>query len=168
MMKHTLIDALQEDEDYRQPNMFGLNIDESTVGVRNLFAVGGSVTTNSIDSIQDRYAVTISISPYKKFDGKAYNKYDNSSQEKIILSLLEPYNSMFCLKERQFELTKKGNVHLHMWVTSKLSTLEIMQIEFKLLGGYKKDKDDQCFYFKSIFYLSGWEEYINKNNIINQ
>lgn len=117
------------------------------------------------------YAFTISLSIYKKFPchpRKIWDNYSESDQEDILIAAIQEAISDLDLDPHYvFELTKKGNKHVHGWFYSDECNMLLFQHRIeKALGVPANTKNPHnqitCYIEKTEYHQRNWLMYCAK------
>lgn len=121
----------------------------------------------SVASRTNTYGISFNISPYRKIDGKMYQKYKYDEQCQILLNIFcdEQMNVIGeTTDDYVFEKTERGNAHLHAMITTNLSNVKVMQKAIDDKYGYPKDPIDRVFHYSgTTLHRSFWDKYMSKD-----
>lgn len=119
---------------------------------------------------KDRYAVTINPSPNKLINKKRWKLYDHSSQERILLRIVQKLSeknpSIVCI-EKHFEMCPTlGQIHLHALYSFPIEYMSTLENWIEHSLAWKDDKSIPPWRHLDIQPINnqqGWLEYIRKD-----
>lgn len=117
------------------------------------------------------YAITINICIWKRFRSYSYKKYQelNIDQQKhllknVLMVALDQANiTEFNVKDINYELTLKDNVHIHTHCRATPAQMEEFAKSVHEQAGFPKDPVHRiCYYTPTEVHHSHWEAYEKK------